>query len=80
MCLWFFVLGGILGLVCGIIVILLVVMMYEGGFNNFLINIVQDYVILVGICVSFGGSLLGCIISFLIMNIIWCFDDVNEEW
>lgn len=40
MCLWFFFLGGILGLVCGIIVILLVVMMYEGGLNNFLINIV----------------------------------------
>lgn len=72
--------GGILGLVCGITATLSAATMYEGGLNNFLINTVQDYAILAGTCASFGGSLLGCIISSLITNTIRCPEDANEEW
>lgn len=80
MCLWLSFSGGILGLVCGITATLSAATMYEGGLNNFLINTVQDYAILAGTCASFGGSLLGCIISSLITNTIRCPDDANEEW
>lgn len=74
------ILGGFVGLVCGITATLVAASFYDGGLSNFLRNTVQDYAILAGTCSSFGASLLCCILVSLCTHDIKTVDDENQEW
>lgn len=74
------IIGSILGLLSGIIVTLGVASTYPGGLNNFLLNTVQDNVLLAGTTTSFAVSLIVCIVASLLTHDICSPDKAEQEW
>lgn len=72
--------GSILGLLGGIIVTLGVASTYPGGLNNFLLNTVQDNVLLAGTTTSFAVSLAVCIGASLLTHEISSPEKAEQEW
>uniref|UniRef100_A0A0L8I9N3 Uncharacterized protein n=2 Tax=Octopus bimaculoides TaxID=37653 RepID=A0A0L8I9N3_OCTBM len=72
--------GSMMGLLCGTIVTLGVASTYPGGLGNFLINTVQDNVLLAGTITSFAVSLIFCVVTSLLTHQIVSKEAKEAEW
>ncbi|GAB1598295.1 urea-proton symporter DUR3-like, partial [Argonauta hians] len=74
------IIGSLMGLLCGVMVTLGVASTFPGGLGNFLINTVQDNVLLAGTITSFGVSFVVCVVVSLMTHRIVSVEASEEEW